>query len=154
VRADVRDALFRLALRLAYRGFRAYALVFRPTMRGSAVLVRWDGRLLMIRTSYETWYKVPGGMPRRGEAPEATAARELREETGIHARPEELRPLGELVVEYSRVKDHVHFFELSCAHRPEVRVDRREVIWAEFRAEDEVGELPLWPPLETLLRRG
>ena len=30
-----------------------------------------------------------------------------------------------------------HFFELSCSEPPEVRIDRREVVWADFVAPEE-----------------
>ena len=51
---------------------------------------------------------------------------------GIRAEAEQLAYYGELVHRVSYAEDHAHVFELRCAAAPEVRVDRREVIWADF----------------------
>ena len=56
---------------------------------------------------------------------------------GIAAPLEELAYYGEFVHHTSHAEDHGHVFELHCASAPEVRVDRREVIWAKFMAPDE-----------------
>jgi hypothetical protein len=45
----------------------------------------------------------------------------------------------------------VHAFELRLDAAPEVRIDSREVVWAGFRAEAALGELPLWIVLEAVL---
>jgi 8-oxo-dGTP pyrophosphatase MutT (NUDIX family) len=49
------------------------------------VLVRQDGRFLMIRqdTEFGTVWLPPGGTPEPGELPADTARREFREETGL-----------------------------------------------------------------------
>jgi ADP-ribose pyrophosphatase YjhB (NUDIX family) len=150
--ASTTDRLHRAALRLAWTGFRGFAFLARPRMRGAAVVVEWEDRILLVRNSYRPTYTVPGGMPRRGESPAQTAARELREEAGLHALPSELRPLARLVLRHSHIEDHVHFFAFAAAHEPAPRVDGREVVWAGFRDPASALELPLWPPLEALLR--
>lgn len=50
------------------------------------------GRVLLVEPSYKQHWDIPGGSVDEGEAPWATAAREVREETGIE------RPLGRLLV--------------------------------------------------------
>ncbi|KID31661.1 ADP-ribose pyrophosphatase [Prauserella sp. Am3] len=59
----------------------------------AGVLLRDDaGRVLLVEPSYKQHWDIPGGVVDAGETPWATAARELREETGLD------RPLGGLLV--------------------------------------------------------
>ena len=131
------DRLWRSALRVAYRLQLAWWYLRRPTIHGSYVAV-WHGeRVLVIQNSYRKRLSFPAGGRARGETLLEAARRELREEVGIAAPLEELAYYGEFVHHTSHAEDHGHVFELHCASAPEVRVDRREVIWAEFMAPDE-----------------
>ena len=147
------DALWRFLHRVAAALWDARNFVLRPAVTGAAVLVRVNDELLLVRTSYRPWYGVPGGGVKRGEEPRLAAARELREETGIAVEPAALHALGEFVVRHTFIEDHVHAFELRLEAHPALHVDRREVVWAGFRAEATLGELPLWPALPALLGR-
>jgi 8-oxo-dGTP diphosphatase len=131
------DRLWRSALRVAYRLQLAWWYLRRPTIHGSYVAV-WHGeRVLVIQNSYRKRLSFPAGGRARGETLLEAARRELREEVGISTPLEELAYYGEFVHHASHAEDHGHVFELYCASAPEVRVDRREVIWAEFLAPDE-----------------
>lgn len=56
----------------------------RPVTRGArALVVDGNGRVCLIRHTYEVGWYLPGGGVRRHEDPEAAVARELREETGM-----------------------------------------------------------------------
>jgi len=145
------DALWRWLHRLAATLWDARNFVVRPEIAGAAVLVRVADELLVIRTSYRRWYSVPGGGIERGEEPRRAAARELHEEVGLAVDETALRPLGTFVVEHSHILDHVHVYELRLDAKPELRIDRREVVWAGFRPEATLGELALWPPLPIVL---
>ena len=146
------DALWRAAHRVATWLWDTRNFLLRPTITGAIVLVRVNGDLLLIRSSYRPWYTVPGGRVERGEEPRHAAVRELREEVGIAVAPDALLALGEFVVHHSYIEDHVHAFELSLAAAPDVRIDLREVVWAGFRPEGSLGGLHLWPVLEVVLR--
>ena len=145
------DAFWRFLHRVAAGLWDARNFLLRPAVTGAAVLVRVNDELLLVRTSYRPWFAVPGGGVRRGEEPRLAAARELHEETGIVVAPDALRALGEFVVRHTFIEDHVHAFELRLEAQPLLRVDRREVVWAGFRPEASLGELPLWPVLPVLL---
>jgi ADP-ribose pyrophosphatase YjhB (NUDIX family) len=52
----------------------------------AGALVSHAGKLLLVRRAIEPWagcWDIPGGFCEPGEHPEATAAREVREETGL-----------------------------------------------------------------------
>ena len=103
----------------------------RSTARYVAV---WHGdRVLVIRNSYRRLAVVSRRRPRaRRDAARRRAARAARRGG---------RPRGSGAARLLRraraskssyAEDHAHVFELRCGAAPEVRVDRREVIWAEF----------------------
>ena len=126
------DSLIRAAMRLAYRLRVAWWFVRRPALHGPYVAV-WHGeRVLVIRNSYRRLLSFPAGGRARGESMPDAARRELHEEVGIPAELEELAYYGEVVHHTRYVEDHAHVFELRRETAPEPRVDRREVIWAEF----------------------
>jgi 8-oxo-dGTP pyrophosphatase MutT (NUDIX family) len=75
------------------------------------VVVRGD-EVLVITPAGRRLTGLPKGGPERGETPEQTATREVREETGINAKVRE--PLGDVEYWYRRggrrVFKTVHFF--------------------------------------------
>jgi 8-oxo-dGTP pyrophosphatase MutT (NUDIX family) len=126
------DAVLRAGMRVAYRLQLAWWSVRRPRIEGAYVAV-WHGeRLLVIKNSYRTHYSLPAGGLRRGETPLDAAVRELAEEVGIAAAPGELRWYGEIVDDAGPAEDHAHVFEVRRDERPDLRIDRREVVWADF----------------------
>jgi 8-oxo-dGTP diphosphatase len=140
VTAPLRVRLYRLALRGAYRLQLVWWFVARPRITGSYVAVWHGGRILMIRNSYRRLLSLPAGGIKRGEDPVEAAVRELHEEVGIAARPEDLVFAGVILNPSGYAEDHAHFFELRCDVEPAVRVDEREVVWAEFLLPEEAIE--------------
>jgi len=126
------DALWRVAMRAAYRAQLAWWFVRRPAIQGAHVAVWHGGRVLAIRNSYRRHLTLPAGRIAWRETSRDAAARELAEEVGIRVAPEHLAYHGEIVVRSSYAEDHAHVFELHCGERPAFAVDRREVVWAEF----------------------
>jgi 8-oxo-dGTP pyrophosphatase MutT (NUDIX family) len=124
-------------MRLAYRLLLAWWFVRRPAIHGSHVAVWHGDRVLVIRNSYRKLLSLPAGGRVRGETFVEAAARELREEVGVRAEVEQLAYYGELVYRHHYAEDHAHVFVLRCDAAPDVRVDRREVIWAEFLTPEE-----------------
>lgn len=71
---------------LVNRALRLYWRVRRPVTFGvRAIVLRADGRLLLVRHTYDRFWYLPGGGIRRYETAEAALARELCEEVGIAA---------------------------------------------------------------------
>ena len=131
------DALVRAGMRVGYRLLLVWWYVRRPSIQGAYVAVWHEGRVLVIRNSYRKRDSLPAGGLRRGETPLEAAVRELGEEVGIVATPGQLAYHGEILSESQYAKDHAHFYELRCEAEPEVRIDRREVVWAGFLEPEE-----------------
>ena len=145
------DRSWRAALVVAYAGIRAYWFVVRPETRGVYVAVWVQGKLLVIRNSYRTRISLPGGAVDRGEEVADAAARELREEVGIVVDAQALRFANTYVVNEDYHEDSASFFEIEMEHEPVVAIDHREVVWAEFRAPDEVQRADVVTPVRRYL---
>src|SRR4051794_16422583 len=70
--------------RAALAFLRVWWVLARPRSSGVRCVLRHDDALLLVRHSYgDRRWMLPGGRMRRGEAPVATAAREMGQELGI-----------------------------------------------------------------------
>jgi ADP-ribose pyrophosphatase YjhB (NUDIX family) len=72
---------------VVHRLRRLYWRLARPTTLGVRCLVVRDGRVLLVRHSYERWWYLPGGGVERGESFGEAARREVAEETGLSVGP-------------------------------------------------------------------
>ena len=146
------DRLVQAVYWVAYRLHLVWAFLFRPECHGVWVAVWAGGRLLLIRNGYRNAITLPGGNIDGGESPLAAALRELREEVGIEARPQQLTYRGQYrsAVEYKR--DHINLFELELEAVPDVRLDHREVTWAAMCSPGQALQLNLFPVLRIYLR--
>jgi 8-oxo-dGTP pyrophosphatase MutT (NUDIX family) len=77
------------------------------TVSCGIVLLDPNGRVLLAHATETTHWDIPKGQGEEGESPDATALREMVEETGIALEPERLQDLGLFV--YRRDKD-LHLF--------------------------------------------
>lgn len=145
------DALLRTVYRVGYRVMRAWWFVRRPRERGAFVAVWHEGALLLVRNSYRRGETLPCGRIGRGETPRAAARRELREEVGIDLDESALRDAVDFAIDHDHKREHAWVFEWHAPERPDVRVDRREVVWGGFVAEDELDGRPLVPHVRRYL---
>jgi ADP-ribose pyrophosphatase YjhB (NUDIX family) len=137
------DRLHRLALWIAYSLLRIVWRLRRTTGHGAFVAV-WSGeRLLLIHNSYRAGETLPCGAVARGETPREAACRELREEVGIEIAEGALRFACQLELDLPIKRDIASIFELEVDDLPELRIDRREVVWAGFCPRDELDTRPL-----------
>jgi len=74
-------AFFQRAGLLAYLHFRA--LLVPSTFGVAAIVEDDDGRVLLVKHTYQPGWLLPGGGVARGEPPEQALLRELREEVGL-----------------------------------------------------------------------
>lgn len=69
-------------MRWIYRAARLQWRFTRPTVVGVRVLMVQDGRILLVRHTYQDFWYVPGGAVKRFELPVDAARREVAEEVG------------------------------------------------------------------------
>lgn len=145
------DRAFQLAYRCAYQLMRAYWGVRRPSTHGALVVLWNRGELLLVRNSYVRYYSLPGGYVRKSETGREAAVRELREEVNVIASPDSLKLALDHSHEWEGKHDRVEIFTLELEARPEIRVDQREVISAQWFLPERALELDLFPPLRKVL---
>jgi ADP-ribose pyrophosphatase len=90
-----------------------------------------DGQVVLIRQYRhgirEATLEIPGGLIDPGEAPEAAAVRELREETGYVAR--EVRPLGRVRPNPAIQNNHQYcYLAEGCRRMSELHLDPFECV--------------------------
>jgi 8-oxo-dGTP diphosphatase len=147
------NALIRAVYRVAHWGLRLLWFIRRPETTGALVAVWHQGRVLLVKNSYRSQLTLPGGYVRPREDRRTAAARELREEVGIKVQPKRLVLAyhGTHLFEYRQ--DTLDIFELEMDAAPDVRVDDREVVRAEFHTPDEALDMAIVPHLEEYLSR-
>jgi ADP-ribose pyrophosphatase YjhB (NUDIX family) len=141
------DACFRLAYRIAYRLMCAYWRLTHAHTHGALVAIWHQGKILLVRNSYVDYYSLPGGYLKANETARDAALRELTEELSIRILPNELRMGHEETHRWVGKTDHVTLFDVEVAVRPPFRVDRREVVEADFFTPEAALALNLFPPL-------
>lgn len=142
------DGCYQLAYRSAYFAMRAYWRIAKPKRRGTLVAVWHNGKFVLIKNSYVKYFCLPGGYVRRREHPTQAAVRELREEISLDVAPSELKSWEDEAV---TLPQGLSVFQVTLAKRPELRVDNREVVSAEFVTPEEALNRHLYGPLRQLL---
>ncbi|KPK50384.1 MAG: hypothetical protein AMJ63_14800 [Myxococcales bacterium SG8_38_1] len=147
------NALIRAVYRVAHWGLRLLWFLRRPETTGALVAVWHHGRVLLVKNSYRSQLTLPGGYVKPREDRRTTAARELQEEVGIRVQPKRLVHAyhGTHFFEYR--KDTLDIYELELEEAPNVQVDDREVVQAEFHTPTEALDLSVVPHLEEYLSR-
>ena len=145
------NLLARYAYRCAYRAARIWWFIRRPRTVGAIVALWNDGRLLLVRSSYRTHYALPGGFVKRGEAPQAAAARELAEELRVVIPPAALTLGWHGSRSFEHRTDTVTIWEVVLDVPPSVQVNGREIVWAGWKTPAEARELLLLPHIRDYL---
>lgn len=106
---------------------------------GSAVLCEKDGKILMVRQfrypyKKEIW-EIPAGKINKGEDPEQTARRELKEEGGIQA--EKMEKLFEVYPSPGYTEEIIHIFKAEGLKETDIHLDEDEFLSGKwFEKED------------------
>jgi len=126
------NCAYRLVLRVAYPVLDKLERTFGIRSDVAMVAVWHGDTLLMIRHSYRQGDALPGGMVGAGESPVEAAARELHEEVGVSARPDQLI----FVRSWRQWRTHTWLFEYRPSAAPRITPDQREVVAARFVGAD------------------
>ena len=121
------DRGYRVAYRLAYPIMRRWWRLLKRR-QGVVVAVWLDETVLAVRHSYKPGLRLVSGGVERREDPRLTAARELREEVGITIDRDALRLVGAVPTALGLI----HIYEARVTEKPELVVDRREIVDACF----------------------
>lgn len=97
-----------LVHRLAHKAYSAVKSVTSPITVGVRMLMINDGKVVLVKHTYDTKWCLPGGGVKRGETLEAAAKREAREETGAVIGDVSL--FGVYTNFYEKRSDHVVVF--------------------------------------------
>ena len=131
------NCAYRLVLRAAYPVLDKLERIFGIRSDVAMVAVWHGDTLLMVRHSYRHGAALPGGMIGAGETPVEAAARELHEEVGVSARPDQLI----FVRSWRQWRTHAWLFEYRPSAAPRITPDQREVVAARFVGADGI---PRW----------
>lgn len=119
---------------LVNRMLRLYWRFRRPKTFGvRAFVFTSDGRMLLVKHTYDRYWYLPGGGRKEGEPPDQALARELYEELGIRAARIE-RPFATYYSEREGKRDTIDVF---VAHADTIeKLQRMEISAAQWFALD------------------
>jgi len=147
------NALIRAVYRVAHWGLRLLWFIRRPETTGALVAVWHQGRVLLVKNSYRAELTLPGGYIRSREDRRTAAARELREEVGINVQPKRLVHAYHGTHVFEHRQDTLDIYELEMEAEPNVQVDNREVVRAEFLMPAEALSMQIVPHLDEYLSK-
>jgi ADP-ribose pyrophosphatase YjhB (NUDIX family) len=126
--------MFRPFGMLALRTLRVYWRITKPVTFGArAIVLGPDGRLVLVKHTYDRYWYLPGGATKRGEEAEAALRREMKEEIGVDDLAIE-RKLGTYVSTQEGKRDTIDVFVARAAAIG--RRQRFEIAAAEWFAPD------------------
>ncbi len=117
-----------------------WIVYFRLSRKRSRVLVVFEDEVLLVRSfiSLRQW-GLPGGGNTKHESPEASAVRELHEETGIEVTETSLQRLGSRNHNRYGIKYRADFFVLQLDEKPILKVGKPELLTAEWATISELA---------------
>ena len=152
-RPSLSDQLWQKFYIGAYWLMRLVWIIRRPRTHGALVAAWHQGRILLVRSSYLSYWNLPGGYVGRGETAREAACRELEEEVGLRQDPRDLVPALDIVHRWQSKHDHVEIFSIQLQRAPRIEVDHREVVEARFVDSVESFGLKLFPPARSHIRQ-
>jgi len=115
-----------------------------PTVHVAAMALIRDttGRILVVKPNYRPHWTLPGGMADEGESPDATVAREVREELDFSFEPSHLAVIDWASPQGKRKRPLIAFiFNAGVIESPDIKLQKSELDEWKFVALDEMGPL-------------
>jgi 8-oxo-dGTP pyrophosphatase MutT (NUDIX family) len=144
-------APIRLLYRIAYGGMRIKWFLQRPATASAAVALWHQDRVLLVRSSYRRCLLLPGGGIHAGESSQAAARRELKEEVDLVIPDVSLHRAWTGALRYEHRQDHIDIWEAELSSPLPVRINHREIVWADWLSREEALERDLLPHVREYL---
>lgn len=131
--------------RMAYRVMQVFWALKGRRPEGAFVAMWCDGKVLLVSTSYLRYYTFPGGGKKRNETPVETAVREAREEVGVSLSADALTRMDSEVDAAGFARERIALFETHFDVAPDIKIDGREIVAAEWFDLASPETRKLWP---------
>ncbi|MCE9616139.1 MAG: NUDIX hydrolase [Lentisphaerae bacterium] len=143
--------LWHLFYRAAHQVMRV-ARFFGVNPRGAFVAV-WQGRnILILKTTYQAFFTLPGGMASYREEPLANALREVAEEVGLTLRTEDLVLVTDSPHQARLNREHLSLFEVHLPAALALKTDPKEIAWAGFVPQNDPRIERMWSPFRAYVQ--
>lgn len=129
--------LRRFYYNIGYAIYYFYWFLFRPSMEGVQIIIKCGNDFFLVQHSYKNFGKwdFVGGGRKRGETPEETMLRELKEETGL--KPSEWKYVGFVSIYADFHTSNVHVYEIETLSK-DIVLDKGEILNGKWSVRDEV----------------
>jgi 8-oxo-dGTP pyrophosphatase MutT (NUDIX family) len=141
------DRCYQLALWCAFQILRAVWFVRRPSQHGALALIWFEGRVLLVRNSYQPRWSAPGGSVEEFENALDAVVREIAEEIRLRVDSKEVKFVRDVTFHFRNRRDRVSLFEWYPLEMPIIELDNREIIDARWFTLNETKQLFLPPHL-------
>ena len=145
------DTISQIFYKLAYKAILCFWFFKRPTVYGVYIAVWHENNILVIKNSYKKRFTIPCGRIKPSEELAEAAVRELHEEVNIKVTKDQLTFVGKHSANFTNVCDVGSFLEIKMSELPKIRVDNREVVWAQFMTLDRALALDMSPTVKSYL---
>jgi len=130
--------LINLLNKILFPVIRLYWFIFRPKTSGAKCVIEHNKKILLVRSNYaKKQWTFPGGSIKKGEKPERTIIREIKEEVGLDVF--DLKFLGEFVSEAYYIKDKVYCFSAKT-NKKELNLRKYEILEAGWFLPSDIPE--------------
>lgn len=136
IRKLVRSVLRMLGFSAFWLAWPLYIVYFRRSERTRVVVVRGDEILVVMQWVSDGKWSLPGGGIHPSETPIQGAARELREEVGVEAGPQQLKLVGKGIYRSYGHRYTFHCFVLEVVGDVVIRKQLHEIAdatWVDWR---------------------
>jgi 8-oxo-dGTP diphosphatase len=133
-------------------GFPLFRILIRNTIR-AYVIILVDNEVLVTKNwlGFQKKWRLPGGGVQKGERHIVAAQRELKEEVGIATHEQNLEPVGTKPFRSSFNYDY-YLYVLRLPEKPELAIDKREIVSAEFMLVEKLSALSISEEVQNFLR--
>ena len=134
-----------------YLGYPVLALLLNKDAR-TRVVIRHNHQVLLVKSwlGNGAW-DLPGGGLHKAEAPLQGALREVQEEIGIDLGSYEVKMIKTLNFKFGLIRYKAHYFEATLENKPKLKLQKLEIIDAQWFDPDQIKDIKLNPQLRYII---